>query len=63
MDGTDVRLGGERVQGELGVRTDGCCQVAGNAGFRKESYGIFVSQILSTFFFFVLNKPFRHLQT
>ena len=43
-------LGGGRG-GEPGVRGLTAAVKAGNAGFRIESYGIFVSQILGTFLF------------
>ena len=48
-----VRLGeGGRVQGEPGGGRGLTAAVkAGNAGFRIESYGICVSQILGTFLF------------
>ena len=57
-DGAGVRLGegGGRVQGEPGGGGGGgrgltAAVKAGNAGFRIESYGICVSQILGTFLF------------
>ena len=57
MDGTGVRQwggggGGKgRVQGEPWGCGLTAAVKAGNAGFRIESYGIFVSQILGTFVF------------
>ena len=56
MAGTGVRLGkgggaGCRVSRGVGVRGLTAAVKAGNAGFRIESYGIFVSQILGTFLF------------
>ena len=52
MDGAGVRLGeGGRVQGEPGGGGLTAAVKAGNAGFRIESYGICVSQILGTFLF------------
>ena len=56
MDGTGVRQwggggGGGRVQGEPWGCGLTAAVKAGNAGFRIESYGIFVSQILGTFVF------------
>ena len=52
-DGAGVRLGeGGGVQGEPGGGRGLTAAVkAGNAGFRIESYGICVSQILGTFLF------------
>ena len=54
MDGTGVRQwgggGGCRVSREGGGGLTAAVK-AGNAGFRIESYGIFVSQILGTFLF------------
>ena len=56
MDGTGVRQwGGGGEEGGCRVSRGGCgltaAVKAGNAGFRIESYGIFVSQILGTFVF------------
>ena len=56
MDGTGVRQwggGGCRVSRGGGGGGGGLTAAvkAGNAGFRIESYGIFISQILGTFLF------------
>ena len=52
MVGAGVRLGeGDEGAGRAGGRGLTAAVKAGNAGFRKESYGICVSQILGTFLF------------